>query len=335
MIFVDEIKIYAKGGKGGNGCISFRREKFVAYGGPDGGRGGNGSNIILRASKKYNTLLKFYYQPHLRGNNGEHGGSSRKYGLSGKDVIVEVPIGTQVYDVNNKLLADLILEKQEILIAKGGAGGVGNAGSRSHVKEQNYNPGEEGEDNTLFLKLKIIADVGIIGLPNAGKSTFLSMCSNAHPKIADYEFTTLCPQIGMVKLDNSRDFIIADIPGLIEGAHNGLGLGHTFLKHIERCKTVLHLIDCMHDDVIKVYNIVREELKQYNELLIDKKEIVAVSRCDLLDADMVEEKIKLLEEYTKHKVYRVTVQNKPHEILNQLYNQLGTKDSVVKYDPLS
>ncbi|MBQ4875470.1 MAG: GTPase ObgE [Rickettsiaceae bacterium H1] len=335
MSFIDEIKVYVKGGKGGNGCISFRREKFVALGGPDGGKGGAGGDITFRASKKYNTLLKFHYQPHIKGDNGEHGSSGRKCGSAGKNTIIEVPIGTQIYDIGDNLIADLTIENQRITAAKGGEGGIGNAGSKNYVKDKYYNPGSEGEENTLLLKLKIIADVGIIGLPNAGKSTFLSLCSNAHPKIANYQFTTLCPQIGMVKLDGYRDFIMADIPGLIEGAHKGLGLGHKFLKHIERCRSILHLIDCTQEDVIATYNTVRNELKSYNETLSVKNELVAMSKCDIPDNDTVTKKVKTLEDYLQRKVYKIASDRKTHQLINEIYNSLNKKEEKIEFNPIN
>ena len=334
MAFIDEIKVYVRGGKGGNGCISFRREKFVALGGPDGGRGGKGSDIIFCASKKYNTLLNLHYQPHIIGNKGEHGSGSKKSGAMGKNVIVEVPIGTQIFDVGGKLISDLSIENQQFRVAYGGAGGIGNAGSKNYIRDRYYNPGEDGEEKTLLLKLKIIADVGIIGLPNAGKSTFLSLCSNAHPKIADYEFTTLSPQIGMVRLDDNRDFVIADIPGLIEGAHKGLGLGCQFLKHVERCKSVLHLIDCMQEDVVSAYNTVRNELEQYSEKLKVKTELVVISKCDMLNNKIVDEKVKLLENYLQRKVYRIALNKKVDEVVSKLYESLNKTGEKLKYDPL-
>ncbi len=334
MAFIDEVKIYLKAGKGGNGCISIRREKFVEFGGPDGGKGGDGGDIIFCATNKINTLLKFRYQPHITGKPGKHGQSSNKYGADGQDTFIQVPVGTQIYDLDDNLIADLTTQGQEVILAKGGKGGVGNAKSKKINSEDHYNRGDDGEERTLLLKLKIIADIGIIGLPNAGKSTFLSICSNANPKIADYAFTTLCPQIAMVNLSDYRDFVIADIPGLIEGAHQGSGLGHKFLKHIERCSALLHLVDCLQEDVIQTYEVVRNELELYNQQLLDKKELVAISRCDLLNEEKVQEKVRTLSEHLGQEVYTVSLNQSNNSISNRLYNFLNKDVPQKKFDPL-
>ena len=336
MAFIDEVKIYLRAGNGGNGCISIRREKFVEFGGPDGGKGGKGGDIIFNATKKLNTLLKFRYQPHIIGQRGQHGQGSNKYGAAGKDTIVNVPIGTQIYDPQENLVADLAQPGQTVSLAKGGDGGKGNTGSRNYNITEHYTLGEQGEEVTLLLKLKIIADIGIIGLPNAGKSTFLSTCSNAHPKIAEYAFTTLCPQIALVRIDDYRDFVMADIPGLIEGAHQGSGLGHKFLKHIERCSALLHLVDCTQEDVIKTYEIVRNELALYNEKLIEKNELVAISRCDMLSNDIVEEKVKKLAAHLQQEVYTIALGQSNNIITAKLYDLLDKSiiEEKTEYDPL-
>lgn len=336
MSFIDEVKVHLKAGDGGNGCISFRREKFVAHGGPDGGTGGKGGDIFFIASNTFNTLLKLRYQPHIIGDKGAPGGSANKYGAAGKDSIIEVPVGTQIYDINDELIVDLSNKGQLILAAGGGKGGLGNAKFKSCERgSKNYNCGELGCETSLLLRLKIVADIGIIGLPNAGKSTFLSLCSNAHPKIADYAFTTLYPQIGMVKLDNYRDFIIADIPGLISGAHKGIGLGHQFLRHVERCNVLLHLIDSTQEDVVKAYNTVKSELALYSEKLINKREVVAVSRCDISNDDTVNKKRTLLENYLQHPVYTVAINQDIKQITNKLYSLLEKDVEDYQYDPLS
>ncbi len=294
--FVDEVKIYVKAGDGGNGCVSFRREKYVPFGGPDGGNGGKGGDVYIEASKDLNNLLHLYLNPHIKAENGEHGKGSNKYGKKGEDKIIYVPVGTTIYDENNNLIYDLTNDGERVLIAKGGKGGKGNASFKSSTNQApDYaEKGEKGEEKKIKLSLRIIADVGLVGFPNAGKSTLLSVITKARPKIADYPFTTLNPNIGIC-IHKEKSIIVADIPGLIEGASEGKGLGHNFLKHISRTKVLLHLIDPLgfYDiDPLKGIKIIDKELKKYSDELASKKKILAVSKADLPQAKEVYEKIK-------------------------------------------
>jgi len=297
MHFIDEAKIYLKSGDGGGGCISFRREKFIEYGGPNGGDGGHGGDIIFVASKDLNTLIDFRYKQHFRAQTGEGGKGQNRYGKSGEDMIITVPLGTQIFAEDGKtLIRDMSIDGERFVIAKGGDGGHGNARFKSSTNQapRRSIPGWPGVEMWVWLKLKLISDVGIIGLPNAGKSTFLSVATAAKPKIADYPFTTLKPQLGVASI-GFDEFVIADIPGLIEGASEGLGLGDKFLRHIERCATLLHLIDASQENVTEAYKIVRNELNSYSPLLADKKELVVLNKIDLLDEEELSEKISALE----------------------------------------
>lgn len=294
MHFLDEAKIYLRSGDGGNGCVSFRREKFVAEGGPNGGDGGRGGSIIFRANSHLNTLVNFRYKQHFKAKAGESGKGQNCNGKSGDDLILEVPVGTQIFsDDANHLLFDFTEDESEFKILPGGKGGLGNSHFKSSITQAPTRsiPGAPGEEMWVWLKLKLISDIGIIGLPNAGKSTFLSVISNAKPKIADYPFTTLVPNLGVAKI-NDDEIVLADIPGLIEGAHLGLGLGHRFLKHIERCASLLHLIDASSDDVVENYLAVRNELEEYSEILKNKKEVICLNKIDLLTGEELEEKIR-------------------------------------------
>ena len=301
MQFIDEATIYVKAGNGGNGAISFRREKFIPKGGPDGGDGGKGGDIIIRCVANLNTLLDFKYTKEFIAQNGENGHGSNSHGKSGEDLIINVPVGTEVYfDDEEEARIDFMEVGQEVIIAKGGNGGFGNTYFKSSVNQapRRANPGQEGQEFTLFLKLKILSDVGLIGLPNAGKSTFLSVVTKAKPKIADYPFTTLEPQLGVVSIDD-YDFVIADLPGLIEGASEGRGLGDRFLKHTERCSVLLHLIDINSDDIVRDYKTIRKELKKYSPKLFKKDEVIALSKCDSLPEEEREAKKKLIEKEAK------------------------------------
>lgn len=284
MKFLDEAKVYVRSGDGGNGCVSFRREKFIEFGGPNGGDGGKGGDVIVEAVDGLNTLVDYRYQQHFRAKNGRPGMGKDRHGARGEDVVLKVPAGTQIYeDDGQTLLADLTEVGQRAVIARGGNGGFGNAHFKSSTNRapRHANPGHPGEELTIRLRLKLIADAGIVGLPNAGKSTFLAAVSAAKPKIADYPFTTLHPQLGAVEIDG-REFVLADIPGLIEGAHAGAGLGDRFLGHVERCRVLLHLVDGTLENVGLAYKTVRAELEAYGEGLADKPEIVALNKADAL-----------------------------------------------------
>jgi GTP-binding protein len=282
-LFFDEATINVKSGDGGNGLVSFRREKFVPRGGPAGGNGGKGGDVILRADKSLNTLLAFKHQVHFKAERGGHGGSSNKQGRTGEDCVVPVPAGTAVYlRETDELIADLVYDGQEVIVARGGRGGRGNAAFKSSTNQvpRVAERGEPGEEMWLRLELKLIADVGTVGIPNAGKSTLLSVVSRARPKIADYPFTTLTPNLGVVVIDH-RDFVLADIPGLIEGAHMGSGLGHQFLRHIERTRMVVHLLNGLSPDPIGDFDAINAELELFNPLLADKPQIVVFNKMDL------------------------------------------------------
>lgn len=284
--FVDEAKIFVRGGKGGDGVIAFRREKFVPKGGPWGGDGGKGGDVILRAVRNKKTLVDFYFNKHFFAENGENGGSNNKKGKDGEDLIIEVPCGTvvkEIIDDKEVVIADLLNEGDEIVVAKGGKGGLGNTHFKSPTNQapRIATKGEKGEEKIIKLELKLIADVGLVGYPNSGKSTLLSKISKARPKIADYPFTTLEPNLGVVDLGDFRSFVVADIPGLIEGASKGKGLGIKFLKHIERTKLIVHLIDMSENDIINRYINIRKELENYSKELVKKKEIVVGNKIDL------------------------------------------------------
>ncbi len=288
--FFDEVKVWAKGGGGGNGCMSFRREKFVPRGGPDGGDGGDGGSVILKVDKKLSTLIFFHYHHHFRADRGEHGKGKDKHGKKGEDLFLKVPPGTLVKNEKGEILTDLKREKELLVVARGGKGGRGNAHFKSstHQAPRETEMGEKGEEKILILELKLIADVGIIGAPNAGKSTLLSKISNAHPKIASYPFTTLRPYIGIVRVDEVISFIAADLPGLIEGAYLGRGLGDRFLRHIERCKILIHLVDVGSPssiDPINRFQMINRELENYNLNLLKKPQVVVANKMDLPGAE--------------------------------------------------
>jgi GTP-binding protein len=284
MKFLDEAKVYIQSGAGGNGCVSFRREKFIEFGGPNGGDGGKGGDVVVQAVTGLNTLIDYRYQQHFKAQRGGNGMGKDRHGANGKDVVLKVPVGTQIYEEDGEtLLADLTQVGQRVTILTGGNGGFGNTHFKSATNRapRHANPGQPGEEMTIRLRLKLIADAGLIGLPNAGKSTFLAAVSAAKPKIAEYPFTTLHPQLGVVRVDE-REFVLADLPGLIEGAHVGVGLGDRFLGHTERCNVLLHLVDGTSDDPGEAYRVVRGELEAYGQGLTDKPEIVALSKADAL-----------------------------------------------------
>ena len=322
MKFLDQAKITVKAGDGGNGCCSFRREKFIEYGGPNGGDGGNGGSVLLQAVNGLNTLIDYRFVQHHKAQRGENGKGSNKTGASGNDLILKVPVGTQIYAEDKKtLLYDLIKEGESIRIAKGGKGGLGNTRFKSSTNQapRKTTNGTLGEEFEIWLELKIIADVGLVGFPNSGKSSFLSYTTRAKPKIADYPFTTLNPNLGVLRIDDT-EIVVADIPGLIEGAHKGVGLGDKFLKHIERCKSILHLIDVNEDNLYERYSIIRNELENYSGELVEKKEIVALNKCDLLDKNELKEKIKEFKKSYKKDFFQISILNKSN--INELLREL-------------
>ncbi len=301
MKFLDEAKIYIRSGDGGSGCIAFRREKFIEFGGPFGGDGGRGGDVVIECVDGLNTLIDYRYQQHFKAKSGGQGMGKNRSGASGPPVVLKVPVGTQVFDEDNEtLLADFTAVGQRAVVAKGGNGGFGNAHFKSSTNRspRHANPGLPGEERTLWLRLKLIADAGLVGLPNAGKSTFLAAVSAAKPKIADYPFTTLHPQLGVVSIDNS-EFVLADIPGLIEGAHEGAGLGDRFLGHIERCRVLLHLVDGTGPHAGEAYKTVRGELEAYGHDLAEKPEIVALNKADALTPEELKQQTARLKRAAK------------------------------------
>lgn len=305
MKFLDEAKIYIKSGDGGPGCVSFRREKYIEYGGPDGGNGGRGGSVIFEVVEGLNTLIDFRYQQHFRADNGQYGMGSNRSGASGQDCIVRVPVGTLVLAEDKEtILHDFDTAGERVIMLRGGDGGFGNAHYKSATNQapRKKTKGWPGQEIGIWLRLKLIADAGLVGLPNAGKSTFLAAVSNARPKIADYPFTTLAPNLGVVKAGNT-DFVIADIPGLIEGAHEGHGLGDRFLGHIERTSVILHLIDGTQDDIIEAYTTIRNELEQYGHDLDEKEEIIAINKIDSLGPELARHQADELEQAIGKKVH--------------------------------
>ncbi len=285
MKFLDQARVYVRSGDGGAGSVSFRREKFIEFGGPDGGDGGRGGDVVAECVEGLNTLIDYRYQQHFKARTGMHGMGKNRAGGRGADAVLKVPAGTQIFEEDGEtLIADLTQVGQRVVICRGGNGGFGNAHFKTATNRapRRANPGQAGEERTIWLRLKLIADAGLIGLPNAGKSTFLARVSAARPKIADYPFTTLHPGLGVVAVDD-REFVLADIPGLIEGAHEGLGLGDRFLGHVERCGVLLHLVDASGEHAGRAYRIVRQELDAYGGGLSDKHEIVALSKVDIVD----------------------------------------------------
>ncbi|MGO9700671.1 MAG: GTPase ObgE [Xanthobacteraceae bacterium] len=301
MKFLDEAKVYIRSGDGGNGCVSFRREKFIEFGGPNGGDGGKGGDVIAEAVDGLNTLIDYRYQQHFFAKNGRAGMGKDRHGANGADAMLKVPVGTQIYEEDgDTLIGDFTELGQRVVLAHGGNGGFGNAHFKSSTNRapRRANPGLPGEERTLRLRLKLIADAGLVGLPNAGKSTFLAAVSAAKPKIADYPFTTLQPQLGVVQSDG-REFVLADLPGLIEGAHEGVGLGDRFLGHVERCRVLLHLVDGTTGDAGAAYKTVRAELSAYGHGLADKPEIVALSKGDALSVDEIKQQMSQLKRAAK------------------------------------
>jgi len=327
MKFLDQVKIYVKAGNGGSGSPSFRREKFVEFGGPDGGDGGKGGSVILISERNLNTLIDYRYQQHFKAERGKDGSGKNKTGKGGEDLYLKVPLGTQVFEEDNKtLIYDFKSQKEEFLVASGGKGGFGNTRFKSSTNRapKKFTKGGQGEEFWIWLQLKTIADIGIIGLPNAGKSSLLASMTSANPKIANYKFTTINPNLGVASYDD-KEVTLADIPGLIEGAHNGTGLGIKFLKHIERCKTLLHLIDITEDDLFISYNQVRKELSKYSKDLVKKKEIVVLNKTDLIDEEEKKEKIKKLKNKLKKNIFLMSTMDKKSvsDIKSKLVNYVS------------
>jgi GTP-binding protein len=325
MKFLDEAKVYIRSGDGGNGCVSFRREKFIEFGGPDGGDGGKGGNVIAEAVTGLNTLIDYRYQQHFTAKNGQHGMGKNRHGANGADVVLKVPVGTQIYEEGEILVADLTDVGQRVVLARGGNGGFGNVHFKTSTNRapRHGNPGQRGEEHTIRLRLKLIADAGIVGLPNAGKSTFLAAVTAAKPKIADYPFTTLRPQLGVVRIDGA-EFVLADIPGLIEGAHAGKGLGDRFLGHLERCRVLLHLVDGTCEHAGEAYDAVRAELAAYGHGLAEKPEVVALNKADALTPKTLKQQMARLKRAAERRplvISAVTGQGMP-EILRALLGHI-------------
>ena len=313
MKFLDQAKIYVKAGNGGSGSASFRREKFIEFGGPDGGDGGDGGSIILVAKENLNTLIDFRYQQHFKAEKGQNGMGKKKTGRNGKDLVLNIPIGTQIFEEdNNTLIEDLKKIDEKVIIAKGGGRGLGNVRFKSSTNRtpRKKTDGSEGESFWIWLQLKVIADIGIIGMPNAGKSSLLSVLTKAKPKIANYPFTTINPNLGVTSYSD-KEITIADIPGLIEGAHEGVGLGDKFLRHIERCKSLVHLIDITENNILENYLKIRKELSKYSSNLLKKKEIIVFNKIDMINVNEIKKKINVFKKKIKKNIYKISVvQNK-------------------------
>ena len=308
MKFLDQAKIFVKAGDGGSGSASFRREKFIEFGGPDGGDGGRGGSIICVADKNLNTLIDFRYQQHFKAEKGQDGKGKKKTGKSGKDLMLKVPVGTQILEEdNNTLIEDLTKSEEKINIANGGKGGLGNVRFKSSTNRspRKKTDGENGESFWIWLQLKVIADIGIVGMPNSGKSSLLSVLTSARPKIANYPFTTINPSLGVANYNN-KEVILADIPGLIEGAHEGIGLGDKFLRHIERCNNILHLIDITNNNLLEDYSKVRKELFKYSNKLTKKREIIVFNKIDMVNNEEINKKIDIFNKKVKKKIYTIS-----------------------------
>ncbi len=318
MKFLDQAKIHVKAGDGGSGSASFRREKFIEFGGPDGGDGGHGGSIVFVVDKNLNTLIDFRYQQHFKAEKGKDGKGKKKTGKSGKNLILKVPIGTQIFEEdNNTLIEDLTSPEQKIVIANGGKSGLGNVRFKSSTNRapRKKTDGNKGESFWIWLQLKVIADIGIIGMPNSGKSSLLSVLTSARPKIANYPFTTINPNLGVTNYNN-KEVTLADIPGLIEGAHEGVGLGDKFLRHIERCKNILHLIDITNDNLLENYSKVRKELFKYSNKLKKKREVIVFNKIDMINEEELDNKINIFNKKMKKKIY--TISALKHKGLNTI-----------------
>jgi GTP-binding protein len=309
MQFLDEAKIFIQSGSGGKGCVSFRREKYIPRGGPDGGDGGRGGSVIAECIDELNTLIDYRFQQHFKAKRGVHGMGKQRTGKSSEDITLKLPVGTQIFEEDGEsMIADLTEVGQRVILAKGGEGGLGNQHFKSSTNQspRQFTHGEEGVEKWIRLRLKLLCDAGLLGMPNAGKSTFLAAVTRAKPKIADYPFTTLKPKLGVVRIGDYKEFVMADIPGLIEGASDGVGLGHQFLRHIERSRTLLHLVDGMQEDVATAYTTIRNELEAYSEVLAAKPEIVALNKADAMSEEDIEEKKTALEKATGQEVYVIS-----------------------------
>ena len=323
MKFIDEAKVFIKSGDGGDGCLSFRREKYIEFGGPDGGNGGRGGNIYVQGVKGLNTLVDFRFQKHFRAKKGVHGAGKKRNGAAGKDIILKLPLGTQIYE-DDELIEDIVSTKK-MLLFEGGKGGLGNTNFKSSTNRapRKITLGEKGYEADVVFKLKLIADTGLIGLPNAGKSSFMKKLTAAKTKVGDYPFTTIVPKLGVMRKGDSEK-IIADIPGLIEGAHTGTGLGFQFLRHIERCTSIIHILDVAEENVVSNYKTIRNELKSYNVDLKNKPEIVVLNKSDLLENEDIKKVKKSLMKITKNKVYTIsTITNEGIDELKQVILRMG------------
>ncbi|QYZ70302.1 GTPase ObgE [Neotabrizicola shimadae] len=336
MKFLDLAKVYIRSGGGGAGCVSFRREKFIEFGGPDGGDGGNGGSVWAEAVEGLNTLIDFRYQQHFFAKSGQPGMGNQKTGKSGDDIVLKVPVGTEILDEDEEtVIADLVTVGQRVQLARGGNGGFGNLHFKTSTNRApgRANPGQEGVERTIWLRLKLIADAGLVGLPNAGKSTFLAAVSNARPKIADYPFTTLIPNLGVVGIDGA-EFVMADIPGLIEGASEGRGLGTQFLAHVERCKVLLHLVDGTSSTITKDYRTIVHELEAYAEELGDKPRVLALNKVDALDAKTISTRRRALEKASGGEVHVISgvTGRGVQEVLRALHARIGAQAPVTEED---
>ena len=323
MKFIDEAKVFIKSGDGGDGCLSFRREKYIEFGGPDGGNGGRGGNIYVQGVKGLNTLVDFRFQKHFRAKKGVHGAGRKRNGAAGKDIVLKLPLGTQIYE-DDELIEDIVSIKK-ILLFEGGKGGLGNTNFKSSTNRapRKITLGEKGYEADVVFKLKLIADTGLIGLPNAGKSSFMKKLTAAKTKVGDYPFTTIVPKLGVMRKGDSEK-IIADIPGLIEGAHTGTGLGFQFLRHIERCTSIIHILDVAEENVVSNYKTIRNELKSYNVDLKNKPEIVVLNKSDLLEHEYIKKVKESLMKITKNKVYIIsTITNEGIDELKQVILRMG------------
>ena len=308
MKFLDQTKIFVKAGNGGSGSASFRREKFIEFGGPDGGDGGSGGSIVFIADRNLNTLIDFRYRQHFKAEKGKDGKGKKKTGRSGKDLVLKVPVGTQIFEEdNNTFIEDFVKSEQKVVVANGGKGGLGNVRFKSSTNRtpRKKTEGNQGESFWIWLQLKVIADIGIVGMPNSGKSSLLSALTNARPKIANYPFTTINPNLGVANYNN-KEVTLADIPGLIEGAHEGIGLGAKFLRHIERCKNILHLIDITNEHLLENYSKVRKELFKYSNQLTKKKEIIVFNKIDMVSKEEIDKKINIFTKKIKKKIYTIS-----------------------------